>query len=340
MKGAAKDSSELARLRELARTLSARNEALELEVDHLEEKLFHCPLTGLHNEGFFQRYIPGAIDISLDMESDGALLFISIDRFSEVNIVHGSEIANETLRKFAAFLPNSVPPDSLLFRLSGALFSCYLPQADKERGAAVAERIRADIQGADIFVEPMTVSIGVVNIAEFSEQVDVDRGVLTERLLDRAKRRLGIARKLGFNAVCAESGNEADDGPRREVLLADHDAFRRKLLAEVLRGQGFDVREAVSGGEALDAVNRQAPSLVIAEFTIPGLDALTLRARLRASTELSRIPFLLIADRKSADNAARAYELGVSAFLQRPLIVEELTGLAKNLAAAGERHAP
>jgi GGDEF domain-containing protein len=108
---------EVDRLNETIRTLMKKNGDLEQVIGDLEEKLFRCPITGLYNETFFRRYVQGAVDVSLDVHADGALLFISIDRFSDVNIRHGSEGANETLRKFAAALPNSVPPDAVLFRL-------------------------------------------------------------------------------------------------------------------------------------------------------------------------------------------------------------------------------
>lgn len=326
-------------LNETIQSLMKKNDELERTIGNLEEQLFRCPITGLYNEGFFQKYIRGAVDISLDVRADGALLFISIDRFSEVNIRHGSEIANETLRKFAAALPNSLPPEAILFRLSGALFSCYLTWADRGLGAAIADRIRSDTETADIYVEPITVSIGVVNMSELMDQKETDRAELVETLSDRAKRRLDIARKRGMNSVCAEEDFDVEDSAKRDVVIADLDPFRRELFAAILRNQGFSIHEESNGADALDLIQRIKPALIISDLYTPGLDAVALRMRLRESSDTARIPFIIIGDRKDASLAARAYEAGVSGFLQRPVLIEELVGLSKNLSAIGGPHA-
>ncbi len=330
---------EVDRLNETIRTLMKKNGDLEQVIGDLEEKLFRCPITGLYNETFFRRYVQGAVDVSLDVHADGALLFISIDRFSDVNIRHGSEGANETLRKFAAALPNSVPPDAVLFRLGGALFSCYITWADRGLAAAMAERIRSDTEKADIYVEPITVSIGVVNMSELMDQKTEDRAKLVERLSDRAKRRLDMARRRGMNSVCAEEDFDAEEQAKSDIILVDQEPFRRNLTATILRHNGFAVHEESNGADALDLIQRLKPSLILADLYIPGIDSIALRARLRQSSEFSRIPFVILSDRKSADIALRAYDAGVSHILQRPLLIEELIGVAKNLSAAVERYA-
>lgn len=334
-----KQQNEIERLKKTIRVLMKKNGDLERTIGDLEEKLFRCPITGLYNETFFARYIHGAVDVSLDVMADGALLFISIDRFSEVNIRHGSEGANETLKKFASALPNSIPSDAVLFRLGGALFSCYIAWADRGLAAALAERIRSDTENSDIYLEPITVSIGVVNMSELMDQKDEDRAALVAGLSDRAKRRLDIARKKGMNAVCAEEDFDAEEQGKHDVVLIDQDQFRRNLAATVLRHHNFIVHEESNGADALDLIQRMPPSLIIADLYIPGIDSISLRARLRKSSEFSRIPFIILSDRKSADIALRAYDAGVSMLLQRPILMEELVGVAKNLSATSERHA-
>ncbi len=327
------------KLEETIRSLAARNGELERTIGDLEEKLFRCPITGLYNEAFFRRYIRGAVDISLDVQADGALLFISIDRFSGVNLRHGSEGANETLKKFASALPNSVTPDAVLFRLSGALFACYLAWADKGLGAAIAENIRSTTAASEIYLEPITVSIGVVNMSEVMDQSDEDRQRLVERLSDRAKRRLDIARREGMNTVRADEDFDALELARKDVVLVDQDPFRIQLFSSMLKNSGFAVREETNGADALESIQKKHPALVIADLYIPGLDAFALREKMREQSETARVPYLVITERKSPDIAERAYAAGVTLLLQRPVLIEELIGLAKNLTEASDRHA-
>ncbi len=325
------DDTERSDLERRLAVLQAQNAALESSVRNLEERMIRCPLTGLYNEEFFQEYMRGAVDVSLDVHADGVLLFISIDRLSDLNIRLGTATADETIKKFAAFLPKLAPEEAVFFRLSGALFACYLAEVSREFGAALAERVRSGVEGADIFAERITASIGVIAISEFRDQESEDRRLLVERILNQAKIRLGIARRMGANAVCASGAIEASALAERGVVIADADAFRRSLIAELLTAQRFVVHEAASGDAALDTALRNEPSLIIADFALPGLDAVSLRARLRESTELARVPFMMIVDRKSGEVAKRAYALGIAAILQRPILIEEFLGLAENL---------
>jgi GGDEF domain-containing protein len=91
----------------------------------------------------------------------------------------------------------------------------------------MAERIRSDTEKADIYVEPITVSIGVVNMSELMDQKTEDRAKLVERLSDRAKRRLDMARRRGMNSVCAEEDFDAEEQAKSDIILVDQEPFRR-----------------------------------------------------------------------------------------------------------------
>ncbi len=320
------------RLIRMGDALKAQNDSLQRIISTLEERMIRCPLTGLYNENFFQEYMRGAVDISMDIRADGVLLFISIDSLRELNIRYGTDGADETLKKFAAYLPNLVPEEAVSFRLSGALFASYIAGAERNYGASLAERVRAGMEAADIFVEKITVSIGVVAMSEFMEDSGEDRNILVDRIVDLAKRRIGLAHRMGANAVCATSDLNVEAEGHQDVLLADADAFRRNLVSNLLKSRGFSVHETASGAAAMELASRLLPALVISDLALPGLDAISFRTRMRETTELTRIPFMLITDRKSADIAARAYAAGVSVILQRPVLIDEFLGLAMNLA--------
>jgi len=319
------------RLIRIGAALKARNDSLQRTVSNLEERMIRCPLTGLYNENFFLEYMRGAVDISMDIRADGILLFISIDSLRELNIRFGTDSADETLKKFAAFLPNLIPEEAVSFRLSGALFASYIAGTVRENGVSLAERVRAGVEAADIFVERITVSIGIVAMSEFMEDSGDDRAILVDRILDLAKRRIGLAHRMGSNAVCATNDLDVEAENRLDIVLADADAFRRKLVCALLQSRGFAVHESATGAVALDLATRLQPALVISDLALPGLDAISLRVRMRETTELTRVPFILVTDRKSADIATRAYAAGVSVILQRPILIDEFLGLAQNL---------
>src|SRR5258706_16165421 len=68
------------------------------------------------------------------------------------------------------------------------------------------------------------------------------------------------------------------------VLLADEHPTDRAELAELLRGEGHDVREAADGVDALTLAANQPFDFVICDVLLPKIDALTVLERLRRMT--------------------------------------------------------
>ena len=67
----------------------------------------------------------------------------------------------------------------------------------------------------------------------------------------------------------------------RTILLADHEAETRSLVAAVLQRAGYDVVQADSGDDVMDAARREMPHLVILEVTLPALSGYELCHQLR-----------------------------------------------------------
>ena len=64
------------------------------------------------------------------------------------------------------------------------------------------------------------------------------------------------------------------DGGRPRVLVADDDPQMRRLIRTVLEREGYDVHEAADGLDALDALDKGTPDLVLLDMGMPRLDGL------------------------------------------------------------------
>src|SRR5919201_7096256 len=74
------------------------------------------------------------------------------------------------------------------------------------------------------------------------------------------------------------AGNANDS---RTILIADHEAKTRSLVAGVLQKAGYDVMEVDSGDDVVDAARRELPRLVILEVTLPALSGYEVCHQLR-----------------------------------------------------------
>ena len=120
------------------------------------------------------------------------------------------------------------------------------------------------------------------------------------------------------------------------VLLVDDDADARELLATVLVGAGARVTVAASVPEALAAIDRAAPALLVSDIGMPGQDGYHLIQLLRARRR-ERIPAVAVTAFASADDCAHALAAGYDAHVPRPVDVDRFQSVLERVLAATRR---
>jgi DNA-binding NtrC family response regulator len=103
----------------------------------------------------------------------------------------------------------------------------------------------------------------------------------------------------------------------RKVLVVDDDAVVGHSINRVLTGQGYQVQEAVSGREALEALGRQHYDMVFTDIRMPGMDGLDMAARMKKS--YPEMPVVVITGYGTEASEKQASDLGVAGFLRKPL---------------------
>src|SRR5688572_23362915 len=78
------------------------------------------------------------------------------------------------------------------------------------------------------------------------------------------------------------------------ILVVDDQRANSELLAEALRGRGYDVLTANDGPAALDEIARARPDLVISDILMPGMDGYELCRQLRAAPATALLPVILV----------------------------------------------
>ena len=103
----------------------------------------------------------------------------------------------------------------------------------------------------------------------------------------------------------------------RKVLVVDDDAVVGHSINRVLTGQGYQVREAVSGMEALEELGHQHYDMVFTDIRMPGMDGLDMAARMKKSHP--EMPVVVITGYGTEASEKKARDLGVAGFLHKPL---------------------
>jgi two-component system chemotaxis response regulator CheY len=109
------------------------------------------------------------------------------------------------------------------------------------------------------------------------------------------------------------------------VLVVDDHASIRGLTRHGLGQLGVvDVSEAMDGTEALGVLSQKRFDLIIADWTMDGIDGLDLLARIRANPVVGRTPFILLTARNDAESVRTAIAAGVNNYIVKPFDVPTL----------------
>ena len=128
------------------------------------------------------------------------------------------------------------------------------------------------------------------------------------------------------------------------VLVVDDNAENRQILEEILHSWAMEPTSVSGGEEALEALRsaRQAGApyrLVFSDVQMPGMNGFALAERIRNEPDLGNTIIMMLTSGDRPDDVARCEELGITAYLMKPIKQSELleaTMLAMGIATPAE----
>jgi DNA-binding NtrC family response regulator len=116
---------------------------------------------------------------------------------------------------------------------------------------------------------------------------------------------------------------------RARIVLADDEDAARRSLGEILTEDGYAVRLAADGEEALRLVAEDAPDILLTDLKMPGLDGMELLARVRAA--YPDVAIVVMTAYGTIASAVKALRAGAEDYLTKPIDVEELEHLLQTV---------
>ncbi|HSH03920.1 MAG TPA: response regulator transcription factor [Anaerolineae bacterium] len=115
---------------------------------------------------------------------------------------------------------------------------------------------------------------------------------------------------------------------RDEILVVDDEAAVVEVVCLYLKKEGFDVRTARTGREALISIHNKRPTLVILDLMLPEIDGLEILRRLRQEEKVD-IPVILLTARRQETDRIYGLELGADDYVVKPFSPAEVVARVK-----------
>lgn len=106
---------------------------------------------------------------------------------------------------------------------------------------------------------------------------------------------------------------------KRLVLLIEDERTQRVILRTALERDGFEVEEAEDGVRGLQAFASVQPDIVLLDVRMPGMDGFAVCSALRQQPRGNRVPILMLTVLNDIESINRAYEVGATDFITKPV---------------------
>lgn len=273
-----------------------------------QDKLYIDPVTGVYNRRYFE-------DEIRNMQNSAGVAMIDLDDFKLYNDIYGHDMGDQVLCIVADVIKNCIRKIDKLIRYGGDEFLLIL--SDMVRGTLRGKllQIQEAIENATIpncSRLKLTASIGGV----ISEDGQIDEAIAkADQLMYKAK-----DHKAQVITECDKTIFKKEKIQNKpKILIVDNSEFNRAILKEILE-ETYEIIEADGGNKALHKIDEYGMkiSLVLLDIIMPEKDGFDVLKYMEEERLISDIPVIIISSEDSANYIRRAYEMGVSDYINRP----------------------
>jgi two-component system cell cycle response regulator DivK len=117
----------------------------------------------------------------------------------------------------------------------------------------------------------------------------------------------------------------------KRVLVVEDTEDNRRIVRDLLTSAGYELIEASDGLSGVAMAARHSPDLILMDIQLPGLDGYEATRRIKAQSELSRIPVIAVTSYALSGDEAKAQAAGCDAYIAKPFSSRQLLAQVRAL---------
>jgi len=112
--------------------------------------------------------------------------------------------------------------------------------------------------------------------------------------------------------------------PQGKIMVVDDNPTNLKLLEDMLREHGYDVRSFPRGRLALTAADQEPPDLILLDINMPEMNGYEVCEHLKASSSLAAIPVIFLSALNETEDKVKGFRSGAVDYISKPFQFEEV----------------
>jgi two-component system cell cycle response regulator DivK len=110
----------------------------------------------------------------------------------------------------------------------------------------------------------------------------------------------------------------------KQILVVEDEEDNRQILRDLLKTVDYEIIEAENGEQALAAVAKQRPDLILMDLQLPILDGYEATRRIKANPALKDVPIIAVTSYALSGDEAKARAAGCDDFVPKPFSPRQL----------------
>jgi CheY-like chemotaxis protein len=110
----------------------------------------------------------------------------------------------------------------------------------------------------------------------------------------------------------------------KTIMVVDDNPDIITIVRTILEGKGFNVLSASSGAECLEVLKSHKPDLIVLDIMMPEMDGLEVLTRLKAMSEFTNVPVVLLTAKVQYEDVLGGYKLGADYYITKPFTSTQL----------------
>ena len=281
-----------------------------------DRELYMDALTGAYNRRYYE-------DQLKQTEMVAGVAMIDLDDFKLHNDTYGHNAGDLVLETVVNVIRNSIRKTDVLVRFGGDEFLLVMPDILEASFQKKLKQIQNEIHEAEVpGYSQLQVSVSIGGVLSTHGTI--------EDAIHKADQCMYQA-KTSKNMVVTESDLQHETqnitNPsathKYKILIVDDSEMNREILSSIL-GDEFDILEAADGKECISVIRKYGRdiALVLLDIVMPEMDGFEVLEFMNKHEWIDDVPVIMISSEDSAASVKKAYEMGVSDYINRPFDVE------------------